>query len=100
MDQTTVEALYRKFAAPFAGYVSSTPERKESAAMLTRILWTATIAGPEMEEEIWLILKTTGKLDDDSLQIIKQAYFEQMKPVLSEEDRAHLRKRYEMVRKT
>ena len=53
-----------------------------------------------MEEEIWLILKTTGKLDDDSLQIIKQAYFEQMKPVLSEEDRAHLRERYEMVRKT
>ena len=38
MGQTTVEALFRKFAAPFAGKVSSTPERKESAPMLTRIL--------------------------------------------------------------
>ena len=67
--------------------------------MLTRILWTASIAGPEMEKGFWLILKTTGKLDDDSVQTIQKVYFEQMKPVLSEEDRADLRERYEMVRR-
>ena len=65
---------------------------------MARTLWTAMIAGPEMEEETWKILKTTGKLDDDSLQAIQQVYFDKMKPVVSEQDRADLRQRYQMKR--
>jgi hypothetical protein len=60
MDQTTVQSLFRKFAAPLAGYAATSPARKELAEMRARNLWTALIAGPEMEEEAWNILKTLG----------------------------------------
>ena len=66
--------------------------------MLARNLWTAMIAGPGMEEETWKILKTTGKLNDDSLQVIQQLYFDQMKPVVSDEELADLRQRYRLRR--
>jgi len=99
MDQAEVQALFRKFAAPLAGYAATSPARKELADMLARNLWTALIAGPEMEEETWKVLKTTGKLDDDSLQVIQQLYFEQMKPVVSDGQRAALRERYRVQRK-
>ena len=61
MDQAEAQALFRKFTAPLAGYGATSPARKELAEMLARNLWTAMIAGPEMEEETWKILKTTGK---------------------------------------
>ncbi len=99
MDQTAVQTLFRQFAAPLAAYAATPPERKELAEMLARNLWTAMIAGPEMEEETWKILKTTGKLDDDSLQVIQQLYFDQMKPVVSEQEQAALRERYQLRRK-
>jgi hypothetical protein len=99
MDQAEVQALLRKFAAPLAGYAASSPARKKLADMLARNLWTAMIAGPEMEEETWKVLKTTGKLDDDSLLVIQQMYFDQMKPVVTEEQLVALRERYRVRRK-
>jgi hypothetical protein len=98
MDQAKIEALFRQFAAPLAAYAATSPERKSLADMMARCLWTAMIAGPEMEEETWRILKTTGKLNDDSLQAIQQVYIEKMKPVVSEQERADLRQRYQMKR--
>ena len=67
--------------------------------MLTKTLWTALIAGREMEEATWEILKTQGKLDDDLLEAIQQCYYEKMKPVVSEKQLATLRKRYDLQRK-
>ena len=67
--------------------------------MLVRNLWMAMIAGPEMEEATWEILRTTGKLDDESIQVIKETYFNQMKPVVSEEQILALRNRYNVRRK-
>lgn len=52
-----------------------------------------------MEEETWKVFKTSGKLDDDSLQVIQQLYFEQMKPGVNEEQLAALRERYRLRRK-
>lgn len=57
MDQAEVQTLFRKFAAPLAGYAATSPARKELAEMLARNLWTALIAGPEMEEETWKVFK-------------------------------------------
>jgi len=94
MDQAEVEALFRRFAAVLAEYGATSPDRKGLATMLARNLWLAMIAGPEMEEETWKVLKNTGKLDDDSVQVIKQMYFEQMKPEVGEEQLAALRRRY------
>jgi hypothetical protein len=99
MDQAIVQALFRRFAAPLAAYAATSPERKELAEMLARNLRTAMIAGPESEEATWKVLKTTSRLDDDSLQVIQQLYNDQMKPVVSEQERAALRQRYQPRRK-
>jgi|GEM_PF-2536229 len=99
MDQAEVQTLFRKFAAPLAGYAASSPARNELAEMLARNLWMAMIAGPEMEEETWKVFKTTGKLDDDSLQPIQQMYIEQMKVVVNDEQLVALQQRYRLRRK-
>ena len=99
MDPTEVQTLFRKFAAPLAGYAATSPARKELAEMLARNLWTAMIAGPEMEEETWIVFKKQANLDDDSLQPIKELYFEQMKPAVPDEQLAALRLRYRVRRK-
>jgi len=99
MEQTEVQALFWKFAAPLADYAAISAKRREGAEFMARTLWTAMIAGPEMEEEMWKILKTTGHLGDDSLQVIKDLYFEQMKPVVSEDQLTGLRERYRVRRK-
>ena len=62
--------------------------------MLARNLWTVLIAGPEMEEETWKVFKRHANLDDEALQPIKELYFQQMKPVVNEEQLAALRQRY------
>jgi len=98
VDQAEVQALFRKFAAPLAGYAATSAARKDLAEMLARNLWMAMIAGPELEEETWQVFKKHAKLDDDSLQPIKELYFDEMKPVVSEEQRAALRVRYRLRR--
>jgi hypothetical protein len=67
--------------------------------MLARILWRAMIVGPETEEAIQKALKSTRRLDDDSLQVIQQLYFNQMRPLVSEEQIAALRERQRDRRK-
>jgi hypothetical protein len=99
VDQAEVQALFHRFAAPLGGYAATSPARKELAEMLARNLWTALIAGPEMEQETWQILKMTGHLDDDPLQTIKDLYYEKMKPVVTEEQRAALQQRYRLRKK-
>jgi hypothetical protein len=94
MEQAEVQTLFRKFAAPLAGYMATSAARKELAEMLARALWRAMIAGPETEEEIRKVLKSTRRLDDDSLQSIQQLYFNQMKPLVSKEQIAALRERH------
>jgi hypothetical protein len=94
MNQAEVQDLFRKFAAPLAPYAATSPARKEGAVFLVRSLWTAMIAGPEMEEETWKVFQTTGKLDEEAVQSIKQVYFDKMKPVVSDEQLAALRQRY------
>jgi hypothetical protein len=51
-----------------------------------------------MEEETWKSLKTTGDLDGDSLQVIQELYFEQMKSVVNEDQLVPLRVRYRVRR--
>lgn len=67
---------------------------------MARTLWTALIAGPEMEEETWKAFKTHAHLDDDSLQLIQQLYFDQMKPVVSDDQLVALRQRYRLQKKS
>jgi hypothetical protein len=94
MNLAEVQILFRRFAAPLATYAAISAKRREGAEIMARTLWTALIAGPEMEEATWKILRTNGKLDDDSLRAIKKMYYEQMKPVVKEEQIASLKERY------
>lgn len=96
MEHTDVQVLLRKFAAPLADYAATSAARKDLAEMLVRNLWMAMIASPEMEQEAWRIFQASGKLDDESLQPIKQVYYEQMRPVVSEDELAELRRRYQL----
>jgi len=95
MNDEFLRNLFQGFSAPLAAFASTSRERRELAEMLARNLWAAMIAGPEMESKTWKILKSTGKLDDSSLEIIKQLYFQQMKAVITEEQLADLRQRYD-----
>ncbi len=68
--------------------------------MLVTNLWTAMIADPQMEEEAWGVLKTKAHLGDELLEPIREVYYQQMKPTVSEEQLAALRlwnKAYENV---
>jgi hypothetical protein len=94
VEQAEVQVLFRKFSAPLAGYGAISVARKELAEMLARALWKSMIAGPETEEEIRKVLKSTRRLGDDSLQVIQQLYFNQMRPLVSEEQTAALRERH------
>ena len=99
MNQEEAQALFRKFAAPLAPYVT-TAARKEAAESLVRSLWLALVTGPEIEEALWKELKDTANLDDDLIEALKQCYQEKMKPVVSPEQLAGLRQRYKVQRKT
>jgi hypothetical protein len=95
MTQADVQALFQKFAAPLAPYVTSAG-RQRGAEMLARTLWQALILGPEMEAATWKALKDDGKIADDLIEAIRQCYTEKMKPVVNEEQLAVLRQRYEV----
>jgi superfamily II DNA/RNA helicase len=99
MDQAEMQTLYRKFAAPLAGYAATSRERREGAEFMARTLWTAMIAGPEMEEETWKAFNKHAALDDEALQSIKEMYFEKMKPIVAEEQIVALRQRYRLRKK-
>ena len=94
MDQSEIQDFFRRFAAPLASYAATSEERRELAAMLVKHLWMAMIAGPRMVEETWQVLISTGNLAPESLQAVKEVYFQQMKPAVNEEELAVLRKRY------
>jgi predicted nucleic acid-binding protein len=94
MSQAEVQALFRQFGSPLAQYASTSPDRQELAEMLITNLWSAMIAGPQVEEETWSVLKTKAHLSDEHLEPIREVYYQQMKPTVSEEQLAALRLRY------
>ena len=94
-----VQALLKKFAAPLAEYAAASHARKENADFMVQTLWTAMIAGPEMEEETWKAFREIAHMPDGDIKAIQDCYYQQMKPVVSSEQLAALRKRYGMRRK-
>ncbi len=94
--QREIRDLFRQFGSPLAGYASTSSARKALAEMLARQLWTAMIAGPQMEQETWKVLKTEARLSDEDLRAIQGVYCRKMKAVVSEEQLAALRERYKV----
>jgi hypothetical protein len=94
MTESETRDLFRRFAAPLAPYARTSQARKELAEVLAKSLWAAMIAGPAMEEETWKTLQSTANLDSDSLQAVKELYFQQMKPIVSDDELIMLRKHF------
>ena len=94
ISQAEVQMLFRQFGSPLSQYASTSPDRQELVDMLVTNLWTAMIAGPQMEEEAWGVLKTKAHLSDEQIEPIREVYCRQMKPTVSEEQLAALRLRY------
>jgi hypothetical protein len=91
--------LQRQFAAPLAHYALSLPARREGAEFMVKTLWTVMMAGPEMEEATWKAFREIGGIQDEDLKAIQDCYYQQMKPVVSEEQVVALRRRYGLKRK-
>jgi hypothetical protein len=95
MTETEVQALFKKFGAPLAPEAQSA-ERRSGAVVIVKALWAALIAGPVMEEETWKMLNEVGHLPEEELQAIKDCYYQKMKPLVSDEQLAALRERYDV----
>ena len=91
ISEAEVQALFRQFGSPLSQYASTSPDRQELVDMLVTNLWTAMIADPQMEEETWSVLKTQAHLSDEHLEPIREIFYQQMKPTVSEEQLAALR---------
>lgn len=99
MTDADMQDLQSRFAAPLARYASNSPERKELADVMVRLLWAAMIAGPEMEEETWKAFREIAHLPENGLRAIQDCYHQQMKPVVTPEQLEILRKRLGVKRK-
>ena len=99
MTDEEVRDLLQAFAAPLSPYVTSS-SREIAAKTLVETLWLALVTGPEIEEETWRALRTSGNLDEDMLESIQTCYYEKMKPVVSAEQLSALKARYKVRRKS
>jgi hypothetical protein len=93
LDQDEVQSLFERFAAPLAAYVAL-GGRKEAMEAVARTLWFTVIGGPHIEEQMWAELGKSGDVDANLLESIRTCYAEEMKPVVSDEQLAALRRRY------
>jgi len=99
MAEVDICDLLRQFAAPLADYAASSLARHEGADFMVRTLWTAMIAGPEMEEETWKAFREIGHIPEDDLRAIQDCYYQQMKPVVTPKQLAALQKIHGLKRK-
>ena len=90
MQESDIQEIFIRFASPLAGF-AALGGRKESVDELARNLWMAMLAGTEAEEQMWASL---AQADADLCDTVKLCYFEEMKPLVGEEDLAALRQRY------
>jgi len=96
---TDLEAqnLFHTFAAPLFRAANS-PARKEGAHGLAQMLWLALITGPEVEEIVFQELAKVG-IDDEGIQVIRDRYYREMKPAITEKELQALKIRYEVKKK-
>jgi hypothetical protein len=96
---TTQEAqdLFQKFSAPLFRAANSYT-RKEAAHELAKSLWIALITGPEVEDNVFQTLKETG-ISFEGIQVIKDRYYIEMKPIITMEELQSLKARYNVKKK-
>jgi hypothetical protein len=93
MEQTDIQSLFREFAAPLGQYMTL-GGRKEAVETLARNLWMAMLAGPAAEKELWEAMQGAAEVPGEFVDIIHRCYRDEMKPTVSAEQLAALRKHY------
>ncbi len=97
LTDNEAQKLFQKFAAPlFRGANSVT--RKKSAHELAKTLWVALVTGHENEEMIFEELRKS-LADPESIQVIRDCYYDKMKPLITEEELQALIVRYQVKKK-
>ncbi len=90
MHESKVQEIFLRFAAPLSGF-ATLGGRKESVEELARNLWMVLLAGDQAEEQMW---KSLAQSDAELCGTVMRCYSEEMKPLVSEEELAALRRRY------
>lgn len=90
--------LFAKFAAPVFRAAKS-PDQKKGAQRLARMLWLALVTGPDIEAAVFGSLEEVGGIGAEDVQIIKDHYYNEMKPSITEEEVKALKARYKVRKK-
>jgi len=96
-DRETQE-LFARFAAPVFRAAKS-PSQRKGAQRLAQTLWLALVTGPEIEEAIFQSLEEAGGLGSEDIAIIKERYYSEMKPSITQEELRALKERYKVRKK-
>ena len=66
---------------------------------MAQILWLALVTGPEIEEAVFQSLEEAGGLGSEDIAIIKERYYGEMKPSITQEELRALKERYKVRKK-
>jgi len=91
------QALFAKFAAPVFRAAKS-PSQRVGAQRLAEMLWLALVTGKDTEAFIWKELKKVG-IQTEDIQIVKDRYYNEMKPSITPVELQALKARYKVKRK-
>jgi hypothetical protein len=90
MNETVVNELFSRFAAPLVPFVQLGAD-VEAAEALARNLWIAMICGGETEQQVWDQLHAANS---ELFDILRRCYADQMRPTVDDETLARLREWY------
>jgi hypothetical protein len=92
------QELFARFAAPVSRAAKS-PSQRKGAQRLAQTLWLALVTGPEIEDAVFQSLEETGSLGSEDIAIIKERYYSEMKPSITQEELRALKERYKVRKK-
>jgi hypothetical protein len=95
MTDQKAQELFARFAAPVFR-AAKTPSQRKGAQRLVQMLWLALVTGPEIEEAVFQSLAGVGQLNPEGIAIVKERYYSEMKPSITEAELQALKERYKV----
>jgi len=94
-----VQRLFDKFAAPLFQVVKS-PAQARAAQQIARVLWQALVTEPDHEAFFFQTLSKAVGISGEDLTVIKDRYYWEMKPRITEKELQALKEHYRVRRNT
>ncbi|MBM3133688.1 MAG: hypothetical protein FJZ89_00015 [Chloroflexi bacterium] len=98
LTDAEAQYLFAKFAAPLFR-VAKSPRQRTGAQRLARWLWLALVTGADIEAYVFQELEKVGKFEAGDIQIIKDRYYNEMKPSITPAELQALKARYQVKRR-